>query len=70
MNPIWQAYFLSILQPKQEGNVLQLAAVLSGCVLLFKVKCDDFGHPGFNAKFKTISLRGKNRCDIVMFSRG
>lgn len=56
MNPIWQAYFLSILQPKQEGNVLQLAAVLSGCVLLFKVKCDDFGHPGFNAKFKTISL--------------
>lgn len=32
MNPIWQVYFLSILQPKQEENVLELAAVLSGCV--------------------------------------
>lgn len=32
MNPIWQVYFLSILQPKQEENVLELAAVLSGRV--------------------------------------
>lgn len=51
---------LSILQPKQEGNVLQLAAVLSGLVC-FKKNGMTLATLGFSAKFKLVSLGGKSR---------
>lgn len=50
---------LSILQPKQEGNVLQLAAVLSGPVHLKKNRMT-LATLGL-AKFKLVSKGGKSR---------